>query len=331
VSAGTLPGSVSRHLGLDLGGTNVKAVVVGRDGEDWSVLDRDQVPTPAAEGPDAVVARLIDVARDLVGRAQGVTTVGIGIPGLYDPVAGTTRFLVNIPGTWDGRPVAGPVGEALGLPVALINDARAFGVAELRLGAARGASAMIGFTLGTGVGGVIAVNGRVHQGHEGTAGELGHQTIDPDGPWCGCGNRGCLEAFARGDQIAALCGTATAEDAIARARAGDARAIDGFRQAGRYLGIGIANMITVISPDKVVLGGGLAVATDLMLDAIHDELRRRVHTTSLEPVEIVSAELGTWAGAIGAAIHGAERAEHAEIARAEGAPTTPPRTSVVAS
>lgn len=302
------PSATSRHLGLDLGGTNVKAVVVEHDGADWRVLDRDQVATPAADGPDAVVARLIDVGRDLIGRSAGVVTVGIGIPGLYDPATGATRFLVNIPGAWAGKPVAGPVGAALGLPAALINDARAFGVAELRLGAARGASTMIGFTLGTGVGGVIAVDGRVHQGHDGTAGELGHQTIEPDGPWCRCGNRGCLEAFARGDQVAALCGTATAEEAIARARAGDPRAIDGFRQVGRYLGIGIANMVVVISPDRVVLGGGLAIAADLMLGVIHDELRRRVHTTSLDQVEVVPAELGTWAGAIGAAVHGAEQA-----------------------
>jgi glucokinase len=302
------PPSIGRHLGLDLGGTNIKAVVVERDREEWRVLDRDQVATPAADGPDAIVARMIEVGRDLIGRSPGVTSVGVGIPGLYDPVAGTTRFLVNIPGAWAGKPVAGPVGTALGLPVALINDARAFGVAELRLGAARGVSTMIGFTLGTGVGGVMAVDGRVHQGHDGTAGELGHQTIDPDGPWCNCGNRGCLEAFARGDQIAKLCGTATPEEAIETARAGDARAIEGFRQVGRYLGIGIANMVVVVSPDRVVLGGGLAVAADLMLESIHEELRRRVHTTSLDQVEIVTAELGTWAGAIGAAVHGAEQA-----------------------
>jgi glucokinase len=286
------------------------------------------VATPATDGPDAVIARLIDVGRKLIGRSAVVTTVGIGIPGLYDPVAGTTRFLVNIPGAWAGKPVAGPVGTALGLPVALINDARAFGVAELRLGAARGVSTMIGFTLGTGVGGVMAVDGRVHQGHDGTAGELGHQTIDPDGPWCGCGNRGCLEAFARGDQIAKLCGTATAEKGIEKARAGDPRAIEGFRQVGRYLGIGIANMVIVISPDRVVLGGGLAVAADLMLESIHEELRRRVHTTSLDEVEIVTAEHGTWAGAIGAAVHGAEQAMQPSPVVASPAALSQTRTSV---
>ncbi len=303
--------SASRHLGLDLGGTNTKWVVLQHEAGAWESLDRDQVSTPAADGPDAVIARLATAGAEAISRNPGVSTVGIGVPGLYDAAAGTTRFLVNIAGAWAGKPVAGPVGEALGLPAFLINDARAFGIAELRLGAGRGASSMIGLTLGTGVGGVIAVDGRVHQGHDGTAGEIGHQTIEPDGPWCGCGNRGCLEAFARADQIAAACGTPTAEEAVERARAGDVRATDGLAQVGRYLGIGIANMVTVISPDRIVIGGGISAAADLLLGPIRDEMRRRVRTTSLDEVEIVTAELGTWAGAVGAAIHGADSARGA--------------------
>ena len=142
---------------------------------------------------------------------------------------------------------------------------------------------MIGLTLGTGIGGVIAVDGQVHLGHDGTAGEIGHQTIDPDGPPCGCGNRGCLEAFARADRIAA------------RLRDGDGRGGGDPRpgpvtrarsraspRIGRYLGIGIANMITVISPDRVVIGGGISAAGDLLLGPIRDELVRRVHTTALD-------------------------------------------------
>jgi len=302
-------GATSRHLGLDLGGTNIKWVVVEHEAGDWRSIDRGQVTTPAADGPDAVVSRLAAVGVEALGRCPGVSSVGIGIPGLYDPAAGTTRFLVNIPGAWAGKPVARPVGQALGLPAFLINDARAFGIAELTLGAGRGASSMIGLTLGTGVGGVVVVDGRVLQGHDGTAGEIGHQTIEPDGPWCGCGNRGCLEAFARADRIAAACGTASAEEGIARARAGDIRATEGLAQVARYLGIGIANMVVVIAPDKVVIGGGISAAADLLLGPIQDEMRWRVRTTSLDEVEIVTAELGTWAGAIGAAIHGAEMAE----------------------
>jgi glucokinase len=313
-AAPTSPSSATRHLGLDLGATNLKWTVVERDGDVWRSLDRGQVPTQVAGGPAAIVAQLGDMGAAAIERWPGVVTAGIGIPGLYDPTAGTTRFLVNIPGSWDGFPVADPVADTLGVPVALINDARAFGLAELRLGAGRGASSMVGLTLGTGIGGVIAVDGKVHQGHDGTAGEIGHQTIDPDGPSCNCGNHGCLEAFARADRIAEACGTATAAEAVERARAGDQAALDGLERVGRYLGIGIGNMITVISPDRVVIGGGVSAAGDLLLASARDEIRRRVRTTSITEVELVIAELGTWAGAIGAAVYGAEHAAAAEQA-----------------
>jgi glucokinase len=296
----------SHHLGIDLGVTNLKWAAVERDGEQWQTVDQGQRPTLAAEGPDAVIGRVGEIGQGALERWPGIVSVGIGIPGLYDPVAGSARFLVNMPREWSGRAVAGPVEAVLGVPVTLINDARAFGLAELRLGAGRGAASLVGLTLGTGVGGVIAIDGRVHLGHDGTAGEVGHQTIDPDGPMCGCGNRGCLEAFTRADRIAAACGTDTAEAAVAAARAGDGRALDGLAEIGRYLGIGIANMVVVLSPDRVVIGGGIAAAGDLLLEPIRAELRRRVQTTSLDEVELVTAELGTWAGAIGAAIHGAE-------------------------
>ena len=165
---------------------------------------------------------------------------------------------------------------------------------------------MVGLTLGSGVGGVVAIGGRVHFGHDGTGGENGHQTIVPDGPPCTCGNRGCLEALTRADRIAAACGTATAEEAYDAARAGDRAALAGLESVGRYLGIGIANLIVVLNPERVVIGGGVAAAADLLLPAVRDEVGRRVHVTDLSQVEIVAAELGTWAGAIGAGVHGAE-------------------------
>lgn len=310
--------AVSRHLGLDLGGTNIKWVVAEQRGDAWRVLDRGQVSTLAEEGPDAVVGRLAGVGAEAISRSPGVRSVGVGVPGLYDPATGTTRFLVNLPTGWHGVPVAERLRDALGLPVHLINDARAFGLAELRLGAGRGARSMVGLTLGTGVGGVIAVDGKVVRGHDGTAGELGHQVIEPDGPMCGCGNHGCLEALVRADRLAEACGTATVEEAFDRARAGDARAKLGVARAGRYLGIGIANMITVVTPDRVVIGGGIAAEAGLLMDAIRAEVAQRVHTTSLDEVEIVTAELGVWAGAIGAAIHGAEVGEAAGAAGAGG-------------
>jgi len=310
------------HLGLDLGATNLKWAVVEHADGTWSTLAHGQVPTRLVADPDAVPAsvtsQLAEMAGTVIAEWGPVASVGVGVPGLYDPATGCTRFLPNVPGPWAGHPVGDAVAAAAGAPVFLINDARAFGLAELRLGAGRGASSMVGLTLGTGVGGVFAIDGRVHQGHDGTGGELGHQTIDPDGPWCGCGNRGCVEAYARADQLAAACGTATPEEAVRAAQAGDARALAGLADVGRYLGIGIANMVTVITPDRIVLGGGVAAAGEMLFGPIRAEIARRVTTTSVDDVTIVAAELGTLAGAIGAAIHGAERAAETAGAAAAG-------------
>lgn len=307
VSGAVETSGTSLHLGLDLGGTNLKWAVVERSGEEWRRRESGQVATVSG-GPDTIVPQLMEVAASAAAVVGGVASIGIGVPGLYKPADGTVVFLVNIPGAWAGRPVAGPVSAATGIPTFLINDARAFGLAELRLGAGRGAECMVGLTLGTGIGGVIAVGGQIHQGYDGTAGELGHQTIDPDGPWCNCGNRGCVEAFARADQIAHACGTPTVEEAVRAASAGDERALRGFADVGRYLGIGIANMITVLTPDRIVIGGGVSGAGDLLLEPIRAEIRRRVHTTVADRADVVIAALGTWAGSIGAAVHGAERA-----------------------
>lgn len=295
----------SRHVGLDLGATNLKWAVVERTGEAWSVLDRGQVPTAASEGVGAVLGRMTQLVEQRKAEWPGIGTIGVGVPGLFDAVAGVTTFVPNLPADWTGHPVAAPLQDRLELPVVLINDARAFGLAELRLGAGRGCRTMVGLALGTGVGGVVVVDGHVHFGHDGTGGEAGHQTILPDGPPCTCGNRGCLEALTRADAVAAACGAETADDALRSAQAGEGRAIHGLAQIGRWLGIGISNLIVVLNPDRVVLGGGVAAAGELLLGPIWDEVSQRVHVTNLGQVEIVTAELGTWAGAIGAAVHGA--------------------------
>lgn len=298
----------TRHLGLDLGATNVKWAVLERIGDDWSVLERGQFPTSAADGADAVITRMAGQAEQARETWPDLATVGVGIPGLFDAAQGIATFTPNLPADWERRPVAGPLQARLGLPVRLINDARAFGLAELRLGAGRGCTTMVGLALGTGVGGVVVVGGEVHFGHDGTGGEVGHQTLLPDGPPCTCGNRGCLEAFARADAVAAACGTATAEEAVAAAQAADERAVAGLAEIGRWLGVGIANLVVVLTPDRVVLGGGVAGAGDLLIDPVRAEVRRRVFVTDLEAVEIVTAELGTWAGSIGAGINGAATA-----------------------
>jgi glucokinase len=295
------------HLGLDLGATNLKWAIVDSTDDGWRTLATGQMPTRTEAGPDGIVAQLAEVGH-AAEREVGVdvTTIGVGVPGLYDPATGATRFLPNIPGDWAGRPVAGPVGAAIGAPAALINDARAFTLAELTLGAGVGCDSIVALTLGTGVGGGIAIDGRVLFGHDGTAGEIGHQTVEPDGRLCTCGNRGCLEAYARADRIAELCGTTTAEEAAGRARAGDERALAGLSEVGRWLGVGIANLVVLVNPDRIVLGGGVAVgAGDLMFDPIRAEIEGRVFITSLVGIDVVAAELGMWAGAIGAAVHGA--------------------------
>lgn len=300
--------AASHHLGLDLGATNLKWVVLERDAARWRAVDRGQIPTAAEEGADAVIRRMGDLADAARGQWPDIASVGVGVPGLFRADAGVTTFLPNLPPDWTDRPVAAPLHDRLGLSVAVVNDARAFGLAELRLGAGRGCATMVGLTLGSGVGGVVAVDGRVHFGHDGTGGEAGHQTLLPDGPACTCGNRGCLEAFARSDAIAAACGTASVQDGVRAAQAGEARALAGLREVGIWLGIGIANLVVVLTPDRVVIGGGVAGAGELLLDPIRREVRRRVHVTDLEAVAIVTAELGTWAGAIGAGVHGAEAA-----------------------
>jgi glucokinase len=296
----------TQHLGLDLGGTYVKWVVVERAQDTTRTLVTGKALTNAAAGPNGVVDQLAKLARAAAAEVGAIASVGVGVPGLHDPATGRTRFLPNIPGDWAGVPVVQRVGAATGVPTVLINDARAFALAELRLGAGRGARSLLGITLGTGVGGGIAIDGRVYFGHDGTAGEIGHQTILPDGPLCGCGNHGCLEALCRASAITAACGTATVEEAVARAGDGDERALTGLAQVGRYLGIGVSNAVVLFTPDVVVIGGGAAGAGDLLLDPIRVELRKRIHVTDVDQVRIVPTELGPWAGAIGAAIHGAD-------------------------
>ncbi len=302
----------SRHLGLDLGGTYIKWAVVERTADsDWRNVDHGQVPTDSSAGPEAIVSHLVEVGSTALVHCPDVSTVGIGVPGLYDPATGATRMLPNLVGDWEGMPMGPRVSAALGLPTHLINDARAFGLAELRLGAGRGASTMIGLTLGTGVGGVVCVDGRVVFGHEGTAGELGHQVMEPNGRDCTCGGRGCLEAYARADRITELCGTDTVEQAVERARATDPQAVAGLAEVCHWLALGIVNMVVSLTPDRVVIGGGISAAGDLLLSPIRDEVRRRVFTTNTSRIEFATAELGTWAGSIGAAVHGAEAAGRA--------------------
>jgi glucokinase len=296
---------VTSHLGLDLGGTNIKWVVLDQDGQ--PIAD-GSLPTEREGGPDHVVERLALAGRAAVEAAGPIATAGVGVPGIYDETHGTIRFFTNLPGPWAGYPLAGSLSEALGVPVRLINDARAFTLAEARLGAGQGCASLIGVTLGTGVGGGIVLDGRLVLGYHGTAGEIGHQVIDcrPGAPRCGCGNTGCLEAFVGAPRLAQAAGTPNAAEAFAADERGEPRAHAAVEAWLDYLAIGLGNLVTVLTPDRIVLGGGVSSAAARIIAPLRKRLRMQVHLTDPDHVEIVRAALGVRAGAIGAALRGLE-------------------------
>ena len=297
-----------RYLGIDVGGTNSKlAVVEASDGDRPELLATVTLPTGAGD-PGEVIGRLAEAGARLVAGHGPVAAAGVGVPGLFDEASGRAVFLPNLPPAWAGREVAGPLAGRLGVPVALINDARSFTLAESRMGAAAGCSTVICLTLGTGVGGGVVVDGRLRFGPHGRAGELGHQVIDPAGPPCGCGNRGCVEAFAAGAALSRLGGQPSPQAVFAAAAAGDERARAAVEAVAGRLAVGIANLVTVLWPERVVVGGGVAAAGEQLLGP----LRRAVAAASplVDPAayEIVPAALGPAAGAIGAALWARERA-----------------------
>ncbi|HMJ37727.1 MAG TPA: ROK family protein [Baekduia sp.] len=288
-------------VGLDLGGTNIKCAVVEIDGGEPRVLATASEPTRSEEGPDAVLARVARLAQATVAPFGPPQGVGLGVPGHFDAETGAGVILPNLAGDWVGRPIAGPVAERLGLPVLLINDARALTLAELRMGAGRGARTMVCVTLGTGVGGGVVVDRRLHLGL-GHAGEIGHTIVEPDGPPCGCGNRGCLDRVAGAAAIAARAGRATVREVIAAARGGDARARAALEHAARAVGVALGGAAVLLWPDRIVVGGGVAEAGELLLAPLRREIVARARVCPTDALTIAAAELGPSAGAVGAAL-----------------------------
>lgn len=297
-----------RWLGLDLGGTNIKAAVISVDASgSVDVLGCDQRPAGAEHGPPTVLANLAAAGAEAIARWGPVGAAAVGVPGLFHDETGAIEFLPNLPGAWQGERVTDPLATALGVPVSIINDARAFTLAESRVGAAAGYPTVAALVIGTGIGGGIVVDGALHFGRMGRAGELSHQVIVPDGPPCGCGNRGCLEALASAGAIARLAGTATAGEAFAGAARGDERAVRAIAEVADYLGRAIANIVTMLVPERIVIGGGVAEAGDALLDPVREATARHCVLVPPEWYEIVAAELGPRAGAIGAALWASER------------------------
>ena len=315
---------MKKFIGVDLGGTNLRAALV--DPATGAVSHLISVPTLAREGHNAVMARIVGLIETVIAESgepkSEIGGVGIGVPGVLDLDRGLVLFLPNLPGTWPNVPLRDTIAGGVGLPVQLLNDVRSITWGEWLFGAGRGVDTIACFAIGTGIGGGLVINGRLHMGIGGTGGELGHQTIDVNGPVCGCGNHGCVEAYASGPAITAMALKAITQGLTTRigemvaydlnrvtpeviaqaAQAGDAIAKDIYERAGAYIGAGVANVLVSVGPRKVVIAGGVAKAGALLLDPIRRTVNERVRVMPVEQVQIVPAELGLNAGIIGAAL-----------------------------
>lgn len=311
---GIVPFMTDIFAGVDLGGTNIACAIAGADG---GVLGESSIPTASHEGPEGVLGRIAEQVLRLTPRPRAL---GVGIPGLIDLDRGITRFMPNFPTQWRDVPAADFLSSKLSCPVRLLNDARAAALGELTFGKGRDARTMLFFTLGTGIGGGVVVDGKLHLGPLGAAGELGHQTILPDGPLCGCGNHGCMEALASGPAITAEgvrllkaglapalyravdgdAGRVSPKSMAEAARSGDAAIEDALLRAARFLGVGVANMVTALDPDLVVLGGGVAGIGDLLFETVRATVRERVRMFPGDRVRIEPSALGDRAGVMGA-------------------------------
>jgi glucokinase len=315
---------MQKFIGCDMGGTNLRAAVV--DPATGEITQQKQVPTQAWEGHDVVMQRIAFLVEEIIAASgephSVIGGIGIGVPGQLNLERGETLFLPNLPGTWPHVPLAATIARMTSLPVSLLNDVRAITFGEWKFGAGRGVETMACFAIGTGIGGGLVINNRLHLGMGGTAGELGHITIDFNGPECGCGNHGCVEAYASGPAIAALGMKAVSQGLTTRitelvdhdlnritpkiiaqaAHEGDRIAQEIFDRAGFYIGIAVANVMISLNPQRVVIGGGVARAGELLLEPIRRTAYSRVFLMPKEQVEILPARLGNDAGPVGAAL-----------------------------
>ncbi|WP_093775403.1 ROK family protein [Streptomyces sp. yr375] len=296
-----------RHvIALDVGGTGMKAALVGADG---TLLHRARRATGRERGPDAVVAGILDFAADL--REHGArrfgepaAAAGVAVPGIVDEANGVAVYAANL--GWRDVPLRELLTVALGVPVALGHDVRTGGLAEGRIGAGRGADRFLFVALGTGIAGAIGVDGRVEAGAHGFAGEIGHIVVRPGGTLCPCGQRGCLERFASAAAVseawAAACGDpeADAADCAKAVASGDPNAVRVWQSAVDALADGLVTALTLLDPRTLIIGGGLAEAGETLFTPLRDAVRRRVTFQKLP--QIVPAALGDSAGCLGAGL-----------------------------
>ncbi|MDR7401919.1 MAG: ROK family glucokinase [Armatimonadota bacterium] len=323
-------------IGVDLGGTKILTALVEPSGD---VRARRRVATPQA-GPEAVVEAIAATVEGVLADASlpraDCLGVGVGAPGPLDPQTGVVYEPANLPG-WRDVPLAALLAARLGLPCHVENDANAAAVGEWWVGAGRGVADLVYITVSTGIGGGIILGHRLVQGCSGTAGEIGHTVVDLDGPVCGCGRRGHLEALASGRAIARMAAEAVAAgrptslaalgadparlsaEVVAReAGRGDAVAREIFERAGFYVGVGVANLLNLLNPRRVVIGGGVSKAGALLLDPVRRTARQLAFERPARDAEIVPAALGDDAGVVGAAAVVLQRTGALGVPAAEG-------------
>jgi glucokinase len=306
-------------VGIDLGGTNIVVGTVAEDGSELIGLVSE--PTLPEQGSDAVVARIVKLARASLAEVRGKTVAGVGIgaPGPLDTARGLVLLTPNL--GWTNFPLRDRITEALGLPATLDNDANCAIFGEWWRGAARGAEHVVGLTIGTGIGGGIVLGGQIYHGASDIAGELGHMTIDSTGRRCKCGNYGCLEAYASGPAIAARAvegveagadtslpayvrgdlSQVTAQVVYEAAHDGDEYAREVVHDTAKVLGAGVANIINIFNPQVVVICGGVTLAGDQLFVPLRSEVKRRAFKPAVSACRIVPGELTGTAGVYGAA------------------------------
>jgi len=315
--------SLKPVVAVDLGGTKILAAVVSQDGK---ALVRKRYDTMANEGVDSVVNRIFSAINDIVNACNMSLTelggISVAAAGAIDMKRGIVTASPNLPG-WCDVPLRDIIGDRFKTISFLINDAKAAALGEHRYGAGKGAKNLIYLTVSTGIGSGIIIDGKLYFGESGSAGELGHMTIDVNGPLCGCGNRGCWEALASGSALAKdainriqggnksmiteMVGgnleKITAETVSIAAERGDSLALDVVLRAAKYLGIGLANVVNIFNPEMIVIGGGVSKMGELLLTPARQEMRTRAFRLAAEAVSIVPAVLGDENGVLGAAAY----------------------------
>lgn len=312
--------SVSRQIcaGIDLGGTKI-AVLLGR--RDGTILAHDKIRTDSTRDPDQVFESIAELLEKLSGYSRvELGAIGIGVPGLVDRELGKIEFLPNLPGKWNGFPASQFLGERMQKPVFLLNDARLAALGEYTYGIPPKCRDLLVVTVGTGIGGGLILDGRLRLGVCGASAEIGHHTILPDGEVCSCGSRGCLETLINGrmltaqgialaragaaPMLSALVGgdwsAITPKEMAVAAKSGDSEIASVIETAARYLGIGIANAISLTGVERVVLCGGVSAIGDALLEPVRAEVRYRVRMLPASRVRIECSTLGDNAGALGA-------------------------------